>query len=68
METVLECETMSREPPAPGHVFPESLAEIDRRKVAEVVRRFRHKKTTPLQPMFSRSLQSSLRDFAVNVA
>ena len=38
METFLECETMCREPP-PGHVFVGSLAEIDRRKVAEVVRR-----------------------------
>jgi len=36
METFLECETMCREPP-PGHVFLGSLAEIDPRKVAEVV-------------------------------
>ena len=36
METFLECETMCREPP-PGHVFVGSLAEIDPRKVAEVV-------------------------------
>jgi len=45
METFLEyeSETICREPP-PGHVFMESLAEIDRRKVAEVVRRLRHKK------------------------
>ena len=43
METFLECETICREPP-PGHVFVESLAEIDLRKVAEVVRRTRHKK------------------------
>jgi len=43
METFLECETMSREPP-PGHVFVGSLAEIDRRKVAEVVRRWPNKK------------------------
>ena len=28
----------------PGHMFVESLPEIDRRKVAEVVRRLRHKK------------------------
>jgi len=42
-ETFLECETMCREPP-PGHVFVESLAEIDRRKVAEVVRGSRDKK------------------------
>jgi len=38
METFLECETIYREPP-PGHVFVGSLAEIDPRKVAEVVRR-----------------------------
>ena len=52
METFLECmcETMCREP-APGHVFVESLAEIDGRKVAEVVHRTRHKKTTGLQPI-----------------
>jgi len=43
METFLECETMCRETP-PGHVFGESLAEIDRRKVAEVVRLTRDKK------------------------
>jgi len=34
---------MCREPP-PGHVFVGSLAEIDPRKVAEVVRRSRDKK------------------------
>jgi len=49
METFLECETICREPP-PGHVFTVSLAEIDRRKVAEVVRRWPDKKTTPLRP------------------
>jgi len=43
METFLEYETICREP-APGHVFVGSLAEIDPRKVAEVVRRLRHKK------------------------
>jgi len=43
METFLEYETMCREPP-PAHVFMGSLAEIDRRKVAEVVRRSRDKK------------------------
>jgi len=32
-----------------------SLAEIDPRKVAEVVRRTRDKKTTPLRPICSRS-------------
>jgi len=41
--TFLECETMCRESP-PGHVFVGSLAEIDQRKVAEVVRRSRDKK------------------------
>jgi len=50
METFLEYETMCRETP-PGHVFVESLAEIDPRKVAEVVRRTRDKKT-PLRPIF----------------
>jgi len=37
METLLEYETMCREPP-PGNVFVGSLAEIDPRKVAEVER------------------------------
>jgi len=41
VETFLECETMCREPP-PGHVFVGTLAEIDPRKVAEVVRGSRH--------------------------
>jgi len=41
METFLEYETMCREPP-PGHVFVGSLAEIDPRKVAEVVRALCH--------------------------
>jgi len=41
METFLEYETTCREPP-PGHVFVERLAEIDPRKVAEVVRGSRH--------------------------
>jgi len=50
METFLEHETMCREPP-PGHVFVGSLAEIDPRKVAEVVRGSRDKKT-PLRPIF----------------
>jgi len=36
-ETFLECETMCRDPPL-GHVFVESLAKIDPRKVVEVVR------------------------------
>jgi len=43
METFLECETTCREAP-PGHVFVGSLAEIDPRKVTEVVRGSRHKK------------------------
>jgi len=51
METILEYETMCSEPPH-GHMFVESLAEIDPRKVAKVVRRTRDKKTTPLQPIF----------------
>jgi len=51
METFLECETICRETPS-GHVFVESLAEINPRKVAEVVRRLPHKKTTPLRPIF----------------
>jgi len=66
METFLERETMCREPP-PGHVFMESLAEIDPRKVAEVVRLTRHKKTTPVRPIFSRSLRNPQRDFTGNV-
>jgi len=37
METILEYETICREPP-PGHVFVGSLAEIDPGKVAEVMR------------------------------
>jgi len=51
METFLEYETICCEPTS-GHVFVESFAEIDPRKVAEVVRRTRHKKTTPLRPIF----------------
>jgi len=51
METFLEYETICRQTP-PGHVFVESLAEIDQRKVAEVVRGSRHKKTKPLRPIF----------------
>jgi len=37
---------------APGHVFVESLAEIDPRKVAEVVRRTRHKKQRLCDPFY----------------
>jgi len=54
----LEYETGRCEPP-PGHVFVESLAEIDPRKVAKVVRRL-PKKTTPLRPIFSRSFQNPI--------
>jgi len=43
METFLEYETMCHETP-PGHVFMGSFAEIDPRKVAEVVRGSRDKK------------------------
>jgi len=42
METFLEYETVCHEPP-PGHVFVGSLAEIDPRKVVEVVRVTRDK-------------------------
>ena len=51
METFLECETICRETP-PGHVFMESLAEIDPRKVAEVVRLTRDKKQRLWDPFF----------------
>jgi len=57
MESFLEYETMCRETPS-GHVFMGSFAEIDPRKVAEVVRGSRHKKTTPLRPIFSRALRN----------
>ena len=51
METFLECETMCREMP-PGQAFVGSLAEIDPRKVAEVVRGSRHKKQRLCDPFF----------------
>jgi len=57
METFLEYETMRRDPPL-GHVFVESLAEIDRRKVAEVVCGSRHKKQRLCDQLFSRSLRN----------
>jgi len=60
METFLECETMRREPPL-GHVFLESLAEIDRRKVAEVVRRLPHKKQRLCDPFFALFPKSIVR-------
>jgi len=44
METFVECETMCRET-LPGHVFVGSFAEIDPRKVAEVVRGSRDKRS-----------------------
>jgi len=47
METFLEYETICRETP-PGDVFVRSFAEIDPRKVAEVVVHVT-KKTTPRQ-------------------
>jgi len=57
METFMECETMFRQPPT-GHVFVGSLAEIDPRKVAEVVRRLRHKKQR-LCDLFFRAVSES---------
>jgi len=59
METFMECETICRETP-PGHMFVESLAEIDRRKVAEVVRGSRHKKQRLCDP-FCRALSKTRR-------
>jgi len=44
-----------------------SLAEIDPRKVAEVVRRSRGKKNNASAIHFSRSLRNPSRDFAGNV-
>jgi len=55
METFLEYETMCRKTP-PGHVFVDSLAEIDPRKVAEVMHRLRHKNASATH--FSRSLRN----------
>jgi len=54
METFLEYETMCHEP-ARGHVFMETLAEIDPRKVAEVVRLTRDKKQRLCDPFFALS-------------
>ena len=51
METFLEYETICREPP-PGYVFVGSLAEINPRKVAEVVRRTCDKKQRLCDPFF----------------
>jgi len=59
METFLEYETMYREP-APEHVFVESLAEIDPRKVTEVnnASYTSEKKQRLCDPFFSRSLRN----------
>ena len=65
VETFLECETTCREPPL-GHVFVESMAEIDRRKVVEDKWCVVHvTKTTG--PIFSRSVRNPWRDLAGNV-
>jgi len=58
METFLECETMCREP-ARGHVFMENLAEIYLRKVAEVVRRTRHKNNASATHFFALSISEA---------
>jgi len=60
METFLEHETICRETP-PGHVFVESLAKIDRRKVAQVVRRTRDKKQRLCGPFFALSPKPIVR-------
>ena len=46
---------MCRETPRPGHVFVESLAEIDPRKVAEVMRRSPDKRQLLCDPFFALS-------------
>jgi len=58
METFLEYETTCCEPP-PGYVFVESFTEIDPRKVAEVVRRLRHKKNNASATHFFRALSET---------
>jgi len=58
METFLEYETICREPPS-GHVFVGSLAEIEPRKVAEVVRGSRHKKQRLCDPTETHSAISA---------
>ena len=50
METFLEYETMCREPP-PGYVFVGIFAEIDPRKVAEVVRRDKKRLCDPFSAL-----------------
>jgi len=57
METFLEYETICREPP-PGHVFVGSLAEIDPRKVVEVMRLTRDKNNASA-PHFFRALSET---------
>jgi len=58
METFLGYETMCREQ-TPGHVFEESLAETDLRKVAEMVRRSCHKKKQRLCDPFFRAVSET---------
>jgi len=60
METFLKCETMCVES-LPGHVFVESLAEIDPRKVAEVLRRLRHKNNASATHIFALSPKPTAR-------
>jgi len=57
METFLERETMCREKP-PGHVFVGRFAEIDPRKVAEVVRGSRDKNASATH--FFRALSDTI--------
>ena len=59
-ETFLERETICREPP-PGHVFVESLAKIDPRKVVEVVRLTRHTSRHASATHFFRALSETAR-------
>jgi len=63
LETFVECqcETTCREP-LPEHAFVESLADIDRRKVVEVVRLTRYK--NGFATHFSSSLRNPWRDLA----
>ena len=59
MENFLEYETMCHEPSS-GHVFVGSLAEIDPRKVAEVVHHWPDKKHL-CDPFFALSLRPIVR-------
>ena len=54
MEPFLEYETICRKTP-PGHVFMGSFAEIDPRKVAEVMHRSRHKNNASATHSFALS-------------